>query len=188
MQAHTQDPIRLEFTPNPQTLKYVIGRQLLPRGTANFLDRSAAESSPLPHRLFDVKGVEAVMVGPNFVTVTMTPDADAAALNDDVHVALHAHLDSGEHPIDPAAVEASKAVAGEDTVTARIREIIDEEVRPAVAMDGGDITFERFQDGVVYVYMMGSCSSCPSSTATLKMGIESRLREEIPEVVQVVQI
>ncbi|HWV37949.1 MAG TPA: NifU family protein [Vulgatibacter sp.] len=183
-----QDPIRLEFTPNPQTLKYVVGRQLLPRGTANFLDRASAESSPLPHRLFDVAGVQAVMVGPNFVTVTMAPDADAAALHDEVHMALHTHLDSGEHPVDPSALEASKSGANDDPVTARIREIIDDEVRPAVAMDGGDITFERFQDGVVYVYMMGSCSSCPSSTATLKMGIESRLREEIPEVVEVVQI
>ncbi|AKU92799.1 NifU family protein [Vulgatibacter incomptus] len=185
-QAH--DPIRLEFTPNPNTLKYVLARQLLPRGTANFLNKQAAETSPLAHRLFDVAGVEAVMVGPTFVTVTMTSDADAALLNDGVHTALHAHLDSGEHPVDPSSMATSAGGSDDDPVVAKIRAIIEDEVRPAVAMDGGDITFERFQDGVVYVYMMGSCSSCPSSTATLKMGIESRLREEIPEVVQVVQI
>jgi len=184
----SQDLIRLEFTPNPSTLKYVIGRQLLPRGTANFTDPAAAETSPLPQRLFEVEGVKAVMVGPSFVTVTMADDADAAALNDAVHMALHAHLDAGEHPVDPAVLEKSKASGSDDPVVARIREIIEEEVRPAVAMDGGDITFENFQDGIVYVYMMGACSACPSSTATLKMGIESRLKEEIPEVIEVVQI
>jgi len=183
-----QDPIRMEFTPNPSTLKYVVTRQFLPRGTANFLDKEAAESSPLPHRLFEVKGVSAVMVGPNFVTVTMSEGADAAELNDDVHMALHAHLDSGEHPVDPAAVTAGGAGADDSPVAAQIRRIIEEEVRPAVAMDGGDITFERYQEGIVYVSMMGSCSSCPSSTATLKIGIESRLREEIPEVIEVMQI
>jgi len=183
-----QDLIRLEFTPNPSTLKYVVGRQLLPRGTANFTERNAAEGSPLPTRLFDVPGVTAVMVGPTFVTVTMSDDADAAELNDGVHTAIHAHLDAGEHPVDPAALEQATAGGEDGPVVQRIREIIEDEVRPAVAMDGGDITFERFQDGIVYVFMKGSCSSCPSSTATLKMGIESRLREEIPEVLEVVQI
>lgn len=189
MEGSGQDLIRLEFTPNPSTLKYVVARQLLPRGTANFTEREAAEQSPLPQRLFEVNGVRAVMVGPTFVTVTMADDADAADLNDGVHMAIHAHLDAGEHPVDPSVLEASAAATGDDgPVVARIREIIEDEVRPAVAMDGGDITFERFQDGIVYVAMMGSCSSCPSSTATLKMGIESRLREELPEVVEVVQI
>lgn len=189
MHGQSQDLIRLEFTPNPNTLKYVVARQLLPRGTANFTERSAAETSPLPHRLFDVPGVSAVMVGPSFVTVTMSDEADAATLNDGVHQAIHTHLDSGEHPVDPQVLESSAAASGDDSpAVARIKEIIEEEVRPAVAMDGGDITFERFQDGIVYVFMKGSCSSCPSSTATLKMGIESRLREEIPEVIEVVQI
>lgn len=188
MHAQSQDMIRLEFTPNPATLKYVIARQLLPRGTANFLTKEEAETSPLPHRLFDVEGVTAVMVGPNFVTVTMAEGVDAAKLHDAVHTTLHAHLDAGEHPVDPAALERKAAVADGDPTTARIREIIEDEVRPAVAMDGGDIIFENFQDGIVYVQMMGSCSACPSSTATLKMGIESRLREELPEVVEVVQI
>ena len=188
MHGHTQDVIRMEFTPNPATLKYVVDRPLLPRGTANFTERAAAESSPLPSRLFEVPGVTAVMVGPSFVTVTMAEDADAASLNDGVHQALHAHLDSGEHPVDPGALEKSAASGDDNPTVARIKEILEEEVRPAVAMDGGDITFERFQDGIVYVWMQGACSSCPSSTATLKMGIESRLREELPEVVEVVQI
>ncbi|WP_373047079.1 NifU family protein [Vulgatibacter sp.] len=189
MNAQSQDLIRLEFTPNPSTLKYVVARPLLPRGTANFTEKAAAETSPLPLRLFEVDGVKAVMVGPSFVTVTMADEADAAALNDGVHAALHAHLDAGEHPVDPAVLEQAAAANAEDgPVVSRIKEIIEEEIRPAVAMDGGDISFERFQDGVVYVFMKGACSSCPSSTATLKMGIESRLREELPEVVEVVQI
>lgn len=189
MHGHSQDLIRLEFTPNPNTLKYVVARQLLPRGTANFQDKSAADGSPLPERLFGVPGVVAVMVGPNFVTVTMGEDADAAALNDGVHQALHAHVDAGEHPVDPAVLEQAAHAHGDDSPTVRrIKEILDDEIRPAVAMDGGDITFENFQDGIVYVHMQGACSSCPSSTATLKMGIESRFREELPEVIEVVQV
>jgi Fe-S cluster biogenesis protein NfuA len=184
-----QDPIRMEFTPNPQTLKYVVNeRPLLPRGTANFPSSESAATSPLPMRLFAVPGVSAVMVGPTFVTVTMEEGADAAAVHDGVHMALHAHLDSGEHPVDPAAVGAADSAAADSPTAARIREIIEEEIRPAVAMDGGDITFERFASGIVYVNMRGSCAACPSSTATLKMGIEARLREEIPEVMEVVQI
>lgn len=182
------DPIRMEFTPNPNTLKYVLNRQLLPRGTANFPERGMAEGSPLAERLFSVSGVQGVMVGPTFVTVTMSEEADAALLHDGVHAALHAHLDSGEHPVDPAALASQGSAAADGPVAARIREIIEEEVRPAVAMDGGDITFESFSGGIVYVQMRGSCAACPSSTATLKMGIESRIREEIPEVLEVVQL
>lgn len=179
--------IRLEFTPNPATLKYVINRPLLDRGTANFTDAAAAAASPLPRRLFAVPGVTAVMVGPAFVTVTRRDDVDPVALHDGVHEALHAHFASGEATVDPAVLEQAP-VDGSDPIVAKIREIIEDEVRPAVAMDGGDITFERFQDGIVYVWMKGACSSCPSSTMTLKMGIENRLREEIPEVIEVVQI
>lgn len=180
--------IRLEFTPNPATLKYVIDRPLLDRGTANFTAADAAASSPLPRRLFEVPGVTAVMVGPSFVTVTRADGADPVAVHDAVHEALHAHFAAGEATtVDPAVLEQAP-VDGSDPIVAKIREIIEEEVRPAVAMDGGDITFERFQDGIVYVWMKGACSSCPSSTMTLKMGIENRLREEIPEVVEVVQI
>jgi Fe-S cluster biogenesis protein NfuA len=179
--------IRLEFTPNPATLKYVINRPLLDRGTANFTDPASAANSPLPRRLFEVPGVTAVMVGPSFVTVTRRDDADPVELHDRVHEALHAHFASGEATVDPAVLERAPA-ADMDELSAKIREVIEEEVRPAVAMDGGDITFERFQDGIVYVFMKGACSSCPSSTMTLKMGIEARLQEEFPEVLEVVQI
>lgn len=184
-----QDPIRLEFTPNPRTLKYVINeRPLLPRGTANFANAESAATSPLPLRLFAVPGVEAVMVGPTFVTITLEEGANAASVHDGVHMALHAHLDSGEHPVDPAAVGAGDSAAADGPTASRIREIIEEEIRPAVAMDGGDITFENFSSGIVYVHMKGACAACPSSTATLKVGIETRLREELPEVLEVVAL
>lgn len=183
-----QDPIRFEFTPNPNTLKYSVPKPLLERGTASFTEAGAATGAPLPSKLFEVPGVTGVMVAPSFVTVTMDPKADAAALNEQVHERLHAHLDSGEAAVPPELLEQAKG-AGDDTpAVRRIREIIEDEVRPAVAMDGGDITFERFHEGTVYVWMKGSCASCPSSTATLKSGIETRLREEVPEVVQVVQV
>lgn len=184
-----QDPIRMEFTPNPMTLKYVIAeRPLLPRGTANFADAESAANSPLPLRLFAIPGVTGVMVGPNFVTITRDDGTDAAEIHDGVHMAIHAHLDSGEHPVDPSVVGATTSAEATGPTASRIREIIEEEIRPAVAMDGGDITFENFADGIVYVNMLGSCTGCPSSTATLKMGIEARLREELPEVLEVVQL
>lgn len=184
-----QDPIRLEFTPNPRTLKYVVNeRPLLPRGTANFPDTASAANSPLPMRLFAVPGVTAVMVGPSFVTVTLEEGANAADVHDGVHMALHAHLDSGEHPVDPSAVGAGDSASADGPTASRIREIIEDEIRPAVAMDGGDITFENFTSGIVYVNMKGACAACPSSTATLKMGIETRLREELPDVLEVVPL
>lgn len=188
MYPGAQDPIRFEFTPNPNTLKYVVHKQLLPRGTASFTEPGGAAGAPLPRRLFDVPGVTGVMVAPTFVTVTLDPSADAAALNDQVHERLHAHLDSGEAAVPDELLEQARASQDDSEAVRRIRTIIEEEVRPAVAMDGGDITFERFHEGTVYVWMKGACSSCPSSTATLKSGIETRLREEVPEVVSVVQV
>jgi Fe-S cluster biogenesis protein NfuA len=139
----------------------------------------------------DVKGVTAVMVGSNFVTVTKGDDGEWDELNDAVMSTLDAHLESNEPVVDEAAVAAARATAnsgGEGSVEQRIRDILDAEIRPAVAQDGGDITLDRFENGIAYLHMQGSCSGCPSSTATLKMGIEGRLREVIPEVVEVVSI
>lgn len=186
--------IQLEWTPNPSTLKYVVDTQLLPRGAMNFGSKDLAEEkSPLVRRLFDIKGVEAVMLGPNFITVTKGHEGEWDELNDSVMLTLDNHLTQGEAVLKPEVLEAWLAAA---TITAgsggaieqRIREILDEEIRPAVAMDGGDISLDRFENGVVYLHMQGSCSGCPSSTATLSMGIETRLREAIPEILQVVAV
>jgi Fe-S cluster biogenesis protein NfuA len=182
--------ITLEFTPNPNTLKYVINRTLIERGAANFTSKNAAAKSPLALKLFDVPGVVGVMVGKNFVTVTKGETGDWESLNNGVMSTLKEHLSSGAEIFDAdyalSVAPAASAGQGEGELENKIRTILDEEIRPAVAMDGGDITFERFEDGVVYLNLQGSCSGCPSSTATLKMGIETRLKAAIPEVQEVV--
>lgn len=184
--------IQLEWTPNPSTLKYVVDRRLVGSGAVNFTNREDAEKkSPLARKLMDVKGVTAVMVGLNFVTVTKGDDGEWDELNDAVMATLDSHLEANEPVVDEAAVAAARAAAasgGSGSVEDRIRDILDAEIRPAVAQDGGDITLDRFENGIVYLHMQGSCSGCPSSTATLKMGIEGRLREAIPEVTEVVSV
>jgi Fe-S cluster biogenesis protein NfuA len=182
--------IQLEWTPNPSTLKYVVDAALLPRGAMNFTTRDVAtEKSPLATKLFDIRGVTAVMLGTNFVTVTKGEEGEWDELNDHVMLAIDTHLTAGEVVVKPEVLEQWKtqAVTG-GAIEARIREILDAEIRPAVAMDGGDITLDRFENGTVYVHMQGSCAGCPSSTATLRMGIETRLKEAFPEIVEVVSV
>jgi len=181
--------IQLEWTPNPSTLKYVVDRKLLPAGAFNFTSREMAkEKSPLATRLMDISGVVGVMLGSNFVTVTKGEDGEWDELNDSVMSTLDAHLTANEPVVHEAALTSSEQGGGADAVSNQIREILDNEIRPAVMQDGGDITLDRYEDGVVYLSMRGSCSGCPSSTMTLKMGIESRLRELIPQVVEVVAV
>ncbi len=182
--------IQLEWTPNPSTLKYVVDRRLLASGAVNFTQREEAEKkSPLARKLMDIQGVTAVMIGLNFVTVTKGAEGEWDELNDAVMSTLDTHLGANEPVVDEEAVAAARAAMGESgSVEARIRDILDTEIRPAVAQDGGDITLDRFESGIVYLHMQGSCSGCPSSTATLKMGIEGRLRELIPEVSEVVAV
>ncbi|MFT3706866.1 MAG: NifU family protein [Archangium sp.] len=184
--------IQLEWTPNPSTLKYVVNTALLPRGAMNFTTRDVAnEKSPLAVRLFDIKGVTGVMLGTNFVTVTKGDEGEWDELNDGVMLALEKHLTDGEVVVKPEVLEAWQTASANLTGGAmeqRIREILDAEIRPAVAMDGGDITLDRVENGTVYLHMQGSCAGCPSSTATLRMGIETRLKEAIPEIVEVVSV
>jgi Fe-S cluster biogenesis protein NfuA len=179
--------IQLEWTPNPSTLKYVVDRQLLPSGAVNFTDRAKAGSiSPLAKRIFDIRGVVGVMLGTNFVTVTKGDEGDWDELNDGVMQTLDEHLTDNQ-PIITQDWRPTGAGGGGE-VAERIRAILDAEIRPAVAQDGGDVVLERFEDGVAYLLMHGSCSGCPSSVMTLKMGIENRLRELIPEVQEVVAV
>lgn len=180
--------ISLEFTPNPNTLKYVVEQTLLERGAANFPSSQAAEGSPLAKRLFTIMGVSGVMIGKNFVTVTKGADGDWESLNNGVNAILKDHLEKGLPIIDASVTLPSSAGGhggGNSEIEAKIKEILDRDIRPAVAMDGGDITFERYENGVVYLYLQGSCSGCPSSTMTLKAGIEKRLKDAIPEIVAV---
>jgi Fe-S cluster biogenesis protein NfuA len=182
--------IQLEWTPNPSTLKYVVDRRLVSSGAVNITSKQAAEEkSPLALKLMGIKGVVAVMVGSNFVTVTKGDEGEWDELNDAVMGTLDEHLGAGLPAVNEEVLAAARATAGvSGSVETRIQEILDAEIRPAVAQDGGDITLDRFEEGIVYLHMKGACSGCPSSTATLKMGIESRLRELIPEVSEVVSV
>jgi Fe-S cluster biogenesis protein NfuA len=174
-----------ERTPNPDSLKWVLTGQTLlePGSSAHFPEPVAAEISPLAARLFGVDGIEGVFLAPGFVTVTKRTDLEWADLAQDLVDAIHASLESGEGALGPGYVAPALDEGGE--TVQRIRRILDHEIRPAVAMDGGDIVFAGFRDGIVELYLQGSCQGCPSATATLKLGIERRLMEEIPEVLSV---
>lgn len=175
--------IQTEETPNPATLKFLPGRVVMESGTADFRSGEDVTHAPLAERLFEVAGVEGVFFGADFVTVSKNDDRDWTAMKPAVLGVLMQHFSSGA----PAVTERndtdqSAPAEDDDELTAQIRELIDTRVRPAVAQDGGDIVFHRFDDGIVYLQMRGACAGCPSSTATLKMGIENMLRHYVPEV------
>ncbi len=179
--------IQTEATPNPATLKFLPGRDVLGSGTMEFLNRGDATRSPLAERLFAVPGVTAVFYGSDFVTVTKD-DSDWQHLKPAVLGAIMEHYMSGEPLLGagdrPASAEEFFNEADAETVEI-IKDLLETRVRPAVANDGGDITFRGFKDGIVYLDMKGSCSGCPSSTATLKHGIQNLLKHFVPEVVEV---
>ncbi len=179
--------IQTEQTPNPLTLKFLPGREVMPRGTADFTDKKGAAASPLAKRLFAVKGVVGVFFGSDFITVTKGEKIDWAALKAAVLSAITEHFQSGDDISEEGGELTLRDTesAGDPKVVKQIKDLLDNRVRPAVAMDGGDITFRAFEDGVVYLKMRGACSGCPSSTATLKIGIENLLRHYIPEVQEV---
>ncbi len=178
--------IQTEQTPNPATLKFLPGCTVMESGTANFPERGAAARSPLAERLFELPEVTGVFLGTDFITVTKNGDSEWHQLKPAVLAAIMEHFTAGRPVIIGAASEAAGSAADEDDeIVSQIKELLETRVRPAVAMDGGDITFEDFEDGVVYLHMQGSCSGCPSSTATLKAGIENMLRHYIPEVTEV---
>ena len=176
-----------ERTPNPQSIKWVLSDEVVAAGlTASFQDPVEAGISPLAARLFAVDGVEAVFLASRFVTVTKREDLEWADIAEPVVSAIKAHVASGDPGLGPEFEAGPAAPTGE--VVERIREVLENEVRPAVAMDGGDVIFVGFEDGVVEVMLQGACVGCPSSTATLRFGIEARLREAIPEVLKVIQV
>jgi Fe-S cluster biogenesis protein NfuA len=178
--------IQTEQTPNPATLKFLPGCQVMPSGTANFTSREAARVSPLAEQLLSLPEVSGVFLGMDFITVTKAGDSDWYLLKPSILAAIMEHFTAGRPVLlaDPAG-GAAPVDGEEDEVVAQIKELLETRVRPAVAQDGGDIIFHDFEDGIVYLHMQGSCSGCPSSTATLKAGIENMLRHYIPEVVEV---
>ena len=179
--------IQTESTPNPSTLKFIPGRTVLADGTADFRAKTEAAVSPLARRLFDVDGVDGVFLGSDFISVTKGA-AEWQHLKPMILGAIMEHYQSGEAAAgtDDANddTEGSFDPADAETV-ATIKELLETRVHPAVAQDGGDITFSGFKEGIVYLHMRGACSGCPSSTATLRHGIENLLRHFCPEVQEV---
>lgn len=192
--------IETEKTPNPQTLKFLPGRSVMASGTRDFASPEEAEASPLAEALFAIGDVTGVFFGGAFISVTIAPGSDWTIVKPEVLVTLLDHF-AGDMPLFRPGTAADIAVPaegdGEPTFTddpadaeivAQIRELIETRVRPAVANDGGDIVYRGFDRGKVYLTMHGACSGCPSSTATLKNGIESLLKHYVPEVTEVLAV
>ena len=182
--------IETEGTPNPATLKFLPGRDVLGTSTADYPTPAAAQRSPLATALFDLPGVTRVFLGADFVTVTKSEPTEWAALRPQVLGIIMDHFVAGLPVLlDGAHQDVAEDVNPEDAeVVAQIKDLLDTRVRPAVAGDGGDIVFRGFREGVVMLHMQGSCSGCPSSRATLKHGIENMLRHYVPEVLSVEQV
>lgn len=186
--------IETELTPNPATLKFLPGQEVMPSGTREFTSEEAAAASPLAQVLFDLGDVTGVFFGRDFVSVTAAPGVDWSALKPQVVTVLLDHFVSGA-PLFADAQGNGIAVAPDDEdlgddpadadIVEQIKDLIETRVRPAVANDGGDIIYRGFREGVVYLTMQGACSGCPSSSATLKQGIESLLKHYVPEVSEV---
>lgn len=177
--------IQTEATPNPATLKFLPGKPVLARGVAEFTDPESARASPLASRIFAVEGVTGVYLGADFVSVSKQEGVDWLELKPAVLGAIMEHYLSGD-PVLADGVEAEVEQTGsDDPIVAQIKELIETRVRPAVARDGGDIVFRGFERGVVFLQMRGACSGCPSSTMTLKAGIENLLRYYVPDVIEV---
>lgn len=177
--------IQTQQTPNPATLKFLPGQTVLKSGTAQFNSPADAANAPLAQRLFKLQGVVTVFFSTDFISVSKADDTDWSVLKPMVLAALMEHLSMG-HPIVNAPDKPEDDTnAEDDEIVVQIKELIETRVRPSVMQDGGDIVFDRFEDGIVYLEMQGACAGCPSSTMTLKSGIENMLKHFIPEVQEV---
>jgi Fe-S cluster biogenesis protein NfuA len=182
--------IETEGTPNPATLKFLPGRDVMgTAGTADFAAATAAERSPLAQRLFALPGVARVFLGSDFITVTQTDAAEWPVLRPQVLGAIMEHYVAGLPVYESLDAEGDGDFDPADSeIVEQIKELLDTRVRPAVAGDGGDIVFRGFREGIVKLHLQGACSGCPSSRATLKHGVENMLRHYVPEVVGVEQV
>lgn len=176
--------IQTEDTPNPATLKFIPGRAISENGNKDFPTVESAKNAPLALRLFAIEGVVKVFYGGDFVTVTKASDKDWQVLKPLILAGMAEHFVTGA-PIFSGEEDQGQAAEEDNEIVAQIKDLLETRVRPAVAQDGGDIVFHSFEDGIVYLHMQGSCAGCPSSTATLKMGIENMLRHYVPEVTEV---
>jgi Fe-S cluster biogenesis protein NfuA len=181
--------IQTEETPNPATMKFIPGRAVLEQGTLEITDQRGAEASPLAQALFKIDGVSGIFLGKDFITVTKNGQKDWPVMKPPILSTIMEHFTNNIPmlSVGTTAPAATEDHGDEGEVIKQIREIIEVKVRPAVARDGGDITFQKFEDGVVFLNLKGSCAGCPSSTMTLKAGIENMLKHYIPEVKEVRQ-
>ena len=179
--------IQTESTPNPATLKFLPGHTVLQNGTADFPTSENSEKSPLAKKIFSVEGVSGVFFGSDFITVTKETDTEWEHIKPAILSGILEHFQSGEPTLLEENTNPSHAKhdGPDEEIVNQIKELLDTRVRPAVAQDGGDITFHSYESGIVYLHMQGACAGCPSSTMTLKMGIENLLKHFIPEVQEV---
>ncbi|MEC8677854.1 MAG: NifU family protein [Candidatus Margulisiibacteriota bacterium] len=177
-------------TPNPNAVKFLPNMHFFESGTVEFQkDSNRLDESPLAKKLIEIDGIDIVMIGFNFISVTKSQTAEWEELLEKIRDCILSHLENDETVINLDYVDEIRQKKNENAseIEVKIRQILDDEIRPAIAMDGGDIELKSFNDGIVTVHLQGACSTCPSSTMTLKMGIENRLKSEIPEVIEVVQ-
>jgi Fe-S cluster biogenesis protein NfuA len=177
--------IQTEPTPNPNTLKFLPGEPVSTGSVADYDSVAAASARPLAAQLFAIEGVSRVFLGTDFIALSKQSDADWAVLKPQALAAIMDHYTAGGDQAEPAATGSGHSDHADDEnaeLIIQIKELLDTRIRPSVAGDGGDIVFRRFEQGVVYLHMQGACSGCPSSTATLKHGIENLLRYYVPEV------
>lgn len=194
-EIHSARPLEVipERTPNPQTMKFNVNRSLL-ENPVNFSNSTEAERSPLASKLFGFPWTAGVFIGQDFITITKQDWVEWEMLAEPLAGLLKEHFQMNEpllvdRPESPTLDDGANQIQEDDSPAVRvIKTVINAEIRPAVAMDGGDIVFHRYEDQIVYVYMKGSCSGCPSSTATLKQGIEVRLKEALPEIREVIAL
>ena len=177
--------IHTEGTPNPNALKFVLDKTLIESGSANFPSREKSNNSPLAQRLFKISEVTEVFIGKNFITVSKGQGTTWDSIYDRLIQTINNHFESGELVL--LKTESKKEV-GSDQVEQKIHEILDSQIRPAVASDGGDVIFDSYENGVLKLHLQGSCSSCPSSIMTLKSGIEAMLKKYIPELKEVISV
>ncbi|MCX6197890.1 MAG: NifU family protein [Bacteroidetes bacterium] len=191
MTAETIIDIYTEMTPNPESLKFVTDRHILPNFQLDFKTKELAAGSELAKTLFEIPFVNGVFIANNFVTITKNPEYDWFEITPELKDAVKQFLQSGKKPVDDAlfpkdVLQEQKSEGANQDPESKIKELLDKYVKPAVQGDGGHIEFKSFENGTVTLSLQGSCSSCPSSTLTLKSGIEGLLKRMVPEVEEVV--
>tara|TARA_A100001015_G_scaffold208620_1_gene233432 strand:+ start:187 stop:750 length:564 start_codon:yes stop_codon:yes gene_type:complete len=176
-------------TPNPNTIKFLVDKVFFEKGSIDFPDSDKAKSSPLPKAIFKVSGIDGVMIGTNFISITKEDAAGWDTVLEPSSEIIKDMISSDNKLFDDDLVKASNESSEDDNESiTKIKQILDNEIRPAIGMDGGDCEFVGYEDGILTLKLQGACSNCPSSVMTLKMGIESRLREEVPDLKEVIQL